>query len=89
MHRGGGLKPETFGLEAVAGQILRNDYGSRGQFGFQGAVVPASHSLGALLASLGRTFLWLPLALGFGALGCWMAVRTGSGEAIQGFGDKG
>ena len=51
-------------LDDLYGMVTRRDYGGAGSFLPTDKVVPASAQLGALAGTLGRTWLWLPGALG-------------------------
>jgi hypothetical protein len=48
------------GLGDVVHHFLRQDYGGPGELSPHGADVAATENLGALAATLGRAFLWLP-----------------------------
>jgi hypothetical protein len=54
-------------LADIIAMIARRDYGGPGSFAASGDSTLAAN-LGALLASLARAWLWLPLAVGLGAL---------------------
>ena len=64
------------GVADVIAMILRQDYGGPGAFLPTPVEVPASRQLAAFAASLGRTWLWLPLAFGVLALGRGIARPT-------------
>jgi hypothetical protein len=60
--------PASFGqvdsASDLIGFVLRRAYGGPGAFALAGSQVPALTSLGAWLATVGRTWLWLPAAGG-------------------------
>lgn len=56
--------------------FLRMDYGGPGQFAPIDQAVPPFANLIALIASLGRAYLWLPAAVGLGALGVFSVRRA-------------
>ena len=55
-------------LGGVVNHFLRKDYGGPGQFSPRGTEVPVVVSLGAMVGTLGRVWLWLPLAVGLATL---------------------
>lgn len=75
-------KVETLG--DVYAMFTRQDYGGPGSFLPTATEVPASRQLAAFALALGRTWLWLPLALGLATLG-WHAVRAREGEPRWGW----
>lgn len=66
-------------LADLYAMITRHDYGGPGAFLVGGVEVPATTQLAALAMTLGRTWLWAPLALGLVTLGLGIA-RGGEGE---------
>lgn len=72
-------------LGDVVRHFLRLDYGSATQFSPSGTEVAVTTSWAALLATLGRAWLWLPLALGLGTLGYHIARQRGT-ESRWGWG---
>ncbi|HEV7556840.1 MAG TPA: DUF2723 domain-containing protein, partial [Kofleriaceae bacterium] len=67
-------------LDALVGHSLRGDYGGPASFSPAGGNVEIGANLVALVATLGRTWLWLPLAGGVAALGYRIA-RPGDLES--------
>lgn len=65
-------------LHAVVDHFLRVDYGGPGAFASRGNTVPITANLVALVRTLGRTWLWAPLALGLVTLG-WRVARPRDG----------
>ncbi|HTR49886.1 MAG TPA: DUF2723 domain-containing protein [Kofleriaceae bacterium] len=55
------------GISDVVDAFLRRDYGGPGAFATRGQDVAASTNLGALAASIGRAWLWLPALAGIAA----------------------
>lgn len=56
------------GLGDLVDMIARNDYGGSARFATHGAAVTLGANVGELGLTLARTWLWLPLAFGVGAL---------------------
>lgn len=75
--------PLSWGTVRSAGElyamVTRADYGGAGAFLPTALEVPATAQLGALAMTLGRVWLWAPLALGLFTLGRRIAV-AGTGE---------
>lgn len=63
------------GFRDILDFFLRNDYGGPGAFVPTDETVPALTNLGALAATLGRGWLWLPGILGLAILGV-RAIKT-------------
>jgi hypothetical protein len=71
-------------LGSLYRHFVRADYGTfRGGIGGE-ANVPVVRTLAALIASAGRSFLWLPLVAGVGAL-AYRIARPGTGEPRSGW----
>lgn len=71
-------------LDDLIGMITRRDYGGPGAFLPGGKDVAASTQLAALAMTLGRTWLWVPLAVGLVALG-QRSIRRYPGETRWGW----
>ncbi|MBV8758341.1 MAG: DUF2723 domain-containing protein [Deltaproteobacteria bacterium] len=65
-------------LSELAHHVLRMDYGGPGQLSPHGEHVPITESLLALAATLGRAFLWLPLAA---IVFAWRRASRAAGES--------
>lgn len=66
-------------LGGVIDHILRKDYGGPGQFSPVEHHVPMLANLAAFARSVGRAYLWVPAAIGVGALG-YFSLRRGPAE---------
>lgn len=72
-------------LDDLVAMVTRRDYGGPGAFLPTGVEIPVQTNFAALAATLGRTWLWLPLAVGLATL-VIRVVRRGDGESRWAFG---
>jgi hypothetical protein len=69
------------GLGDIVHHFLRQDYGGPGELSPHGVQVAAGENLGALAATLGRAFVWVPA---IGAL-VWVAIAIKKGDERAGW----
>ncbi len=65
-------------LHGLLRHFMRSDYGGSLQFSPHGTEVPAVESLGAMIATFGRAWLWLPLVGGLATLAYHCARARGN-----------